>query len=167
MSFPAFPAIVRRTFVSAQMRPFSNSTLSALRERLSGRVGSESARLELKWMREELRMRQRAAASATSLHPLRWNDLDWEIGELEKMVDRRLRGEPLQYILGRYGMALPSGLVFGASTNCVGVTEDWLSLKQQRVAYITLPRVDLSLPSSFFDRGSHETDRTNGLYLHR
>jgi len=166
MSFPALPVIVRRTFVLAQTRAFSISTLGALRERLSGRMGSESARMELKWMREELRTRQCAAASATSLPPLKRNDLDWEIGELEKMVDRRLQGEPLQYILGGYGTALPSGLAFGASTDCVGVTEDWVSLKQQRVLYITLPRVGISLPSSFFDRG-HGTDRTNGLYLHR
>lgn len=111
MSFPALPAIVRRTFVPAQMRAFSDSTLSALRDRLSGRMGSESARLELKWMREELRTRQCAAGSATSLHSLKRDDLDWEIGELGKMVDRRLRGEPLQYILGRYGTALPWGHV--------------------------------------------------------
>ena len=61
-------------------------------------------------MREELRTRRSAAVSATSSPSLRQNDLEWEIGELGKMVDRRLQGEPLQYILGGYGAALPSGL---------------------------------------------------------
>ena len=113
-------------------------------------MGFESAGLELKWMREELRRRKSVAVSAASSSPLKRNGLEWEIGELGKMVDRRLQGEPLQYILGGYGTVLPPGLVFEASTNCVGVTGDWLSLKQQRVLCITLPRVDLSLPSSFF-----------------
>ena len=63
-------------------------------------MGSESAKLELKWMREELRTRKSAAVSATSSPSLKRNDLEWGIGELEEMVDRRLQGEPLQYILG-------------------------------------------------------------------
>ena len=168
MTFTALPMIARRTFVPAQTRPFSNSTLSALRERLSGHMGFELARLELKWMREELRRRKSATVSVTSLPSHKRNNLEWEIGELGKMVDRRLQGEPLQYILGGYyGTALPSGLVFEASTDCVGVTRDWLSLKQQRVLCITLPRVDLLLSSSFFDRGGHVTDRMNDLYLYR
>lgn len=150
MSFPGLPVILRGTFVPVRTRPFSNSTLSALKERLSGQIGSESASLELKWMREELRTRKSAAASVTS--SVKGDDLEREIGELKKMVDRRLRGEPLQYILGGYGMVFPLGLVVKASTNCVGATGDWLSLKQQRVLYMAVPRADLVSLPSFFDR---------------
>jgi hypothetical protein len=145
MPFPAFPVIVRRKFVPAQTRLFSDSTLGSLKERLGGHMGAESARLELKWMREELRTRKSAAVSATPSSSLKWNDVEWETGELGKMVDRRMQGEPLQYILGGYDTALPLGLVFEASTDCVGVTWDiWLSLKQPKVLYTTLPRVYLS-----------------------
>jgi len=67
-------------------------------------MGSESAKLELKWMREELRARRAPATSVTSSPSLGGlNALGWELGELKKMVKRRLEGEPLQYILGGYG----------------------------------------------------------------
>lgn len=95
-------------------------------------MGSESASLELKWMREELRMRESAVPSSPSF---RRNDVEREIEELEKMVERRLQGEPLQYILGECGTVIPPGLVFGASTNCVAVTGDWLSPKQQSLVH--------------------------------
>lgn len=66
-------------------------------------MGSESAELELKWMREELRARRAAVVSTTSLSSHKRDELEWELGELREMVDRRLNGEPLQYILGGYG----------------------------------------------------------------
>jgi methylase of polypeptide subunit release factors len=123
MSFPASPTITRRTFVLTRTRPFSNSALSALRKRLSGQMGSESASLELKWMREELRTRRSAVASSPSF---KGNDLKRETEELEKMVERRLLGEPLQYILGECGTVIPPGLIFGTSTDCIVVAGDWL-----------------------------------------
>lgn len=118
MSFPASPTITRRAFVLTRTRLFSNSALSVLRKQLSDQVGFESASLELKWMREELRTRKSAVASSPSF---KGNDLEWQTEELEKMVERRLQGEPLQYILGECGTVIPPGLVFGASTNCVVV----------------------------------------------
>lgn len=101
---PALGMIVRRRFGAlVWTRSFSNSSLGALLERLSGHMGSESAKLELKWMREELRTRRTAATSATSSPSPKKDESGWELGELRKMVDRRLQGEPLQYILGEYG----------------------------------------------------------------
>jgi len=96
MSSPVLSTLMRRILVPARTLSFSSSPLGVLRERLSGEIGSESAKLELKWMREELRTRRTVA-------PLKGNDLEWEVEELGKMVDRRLQGEPLQYILGGYG----------------------------------------------------------------
>lgn len=95
-------------------------------------MGPESASLELKWMREELRTRNSAVASSPSF---KGNDLERETEELGKMVERRLQGEPLQYILGECGTVIPPGHVFGTSTNCVVVAGDWLSLKQQSPVY--------------------------------
>jgi len=122
MSFWAFQTMMRRAPGPARGRPFSNSLSSALRERLSGQIGSESAELELEWMRQELRARRAAAALATPSRPRKRNDFEWEMGELKKMVDRRMKDEPLQYILGGYGS--------NSSPNCVGVTWDWLPLKR-------------------------------------
>jgi len=103
MSLRAFATMMRRTPGPARARPFSHSLSGALLERLRAQMGSESAELELKWMREELRAR-RAAAAPTTSSSSRWRkDLEWELGELRKMVDRRVKGEPLQYILGGYG----------------------------------------------------------------
>ncbi|KAF9653815.1 S-adenosyl-L-methionine-dependent methyltransferase [Thelephora ganbajun] len=51
-------------------------------------------------MREEVRARRAAATPVTSSPSRERHDLEWELGELRKMVDRRVRGEPLQYILG-------------------------------------------------------------------
>ena len=85
-------------------------------------MGSESAKLELKWMREELRARRTAAAPATSSPSRRREDLDWELEELRKMVDRRMKDEPLQYILGGYHSDSSPGLGFVVSPNCVGIT---------------------------------------------
>lgn len=133
MTFAALPMVVRRTLVPARTRSFSDSPLSVLRERLSGQMGSESAKLELKWMREELRTRRAVAASSTPLK--KRNDMEWEIGELGKMVDRRLQGEPLQYILGEYGTRFPPRRVLRVSTNCPG---NWLSLEQQSDLYMAL-----------------------------
>jgi len=128
MSLWASQTIMRQAPAPARARAFSNSLLSALRKRLNGQMGSESAELELKWMREELRARRAAVAPATS-SPARWReDLDWELGELRKMVDRRMKDEPLQYILGERCSSCSSGLVPVASPNCVGITRDWLSL---------------------------------------
>ena len=105
--------VMGRAFGPARMRSFSSlPSPGVLLERLSGQMGSESAKLELKWMREELGARRVAAASATSSTSLRKNERGCELGELGKMVDRRLRGEPLQYILGGYGSTFPPGLVF-------------------------------------------------------
>ena len=102
MPFPSLPMIMTRASRPARMRPCSNSSLSALWKLLSGQIGSESAKLELKWMREELRARRVAVASITSSSRKR-NELEWELVELRDMVDRRMKGEPLQYILGGYG----------------------------------------------------------------
>ncbi|KAI6032835.1 S-adenosyl-L-methionine-dependent methyltransferase [Pisolithus orientalis] len=63
------------------MRSPSGNVLSQLPKKLASLLGCESARLELKWMKESLR---------PSDHP----------STLQKMVERRLQGEPLQYILG-------------------------------------------------------------------
>ena len=82
-------------------------------------MGPESAELELKWMREELRARRAAVTPATSSPPRRRKDLEWELEELGKMVDRRMKDEPLQYILGGYGSNTSSGLVPVASFNRV------------------------------------------------
>lgn len=79
--------------------------LSALLQRLSGQFGSESAELEFRWMREEVRARKTAAA--ISSFSRKKDEMKWELGELENMVVRRLEGEPLQYILGEYGSTLP------------------------------------------------------------
>ena len=60
-------------------------------------------------MREEIRARRAVANnSAISSPPRERDDAGWEFGELEEMVGRRLKGEPLQYILGGYGSVLPS-----------------------------------------------------------
>jgi len=76
-------------------------------------MGPESAGLELRWMCEELRARRAPATSATSSPSLEGLDeLEWELGELRKMVERRLEGEPLQYILGGYGTTFPPGPAF-------------------------------------------------------
>jgi hypothetical protein len=131
MSFPALPTMTRRAFTPGRTRPLSDSPLSTLRERLSGQMKPESARLELKWMREEVRARRTAAASTTASPSRRRNELEWELGELRKMVERRLQGEPLQYILGGYGPTSLPGLAFETSPNCVDGTGDWLSLKRR------------------------------------
>lgn len=102
MTFAGLPIRVQRAFSLAQTRCFSSVPLSALLQRLSGRIGSESAKLELGWMREEIRVRGRAAPNASSI-----SHVEWEHRELEKMVDRRFEGEPLQYILGGYGSISP------------------------------------------------------------
>jgi len=102
MPFAAFPMRAQRTFSPARTRPFSSMPPSALLQRLSGQLGSESAKLELKWMREEIRARGAAANASAISSPSRKRDsVEWGLGELEKMVSRRLKGEPLQYILGR------------------------------------------------------------------
>ena len=111
MSLWAAQTLMRWTPGPARARPFSNSALSALRERLSGQMGSESAELELKWMREELRARRAAVAPETSSPSRGRDDLEWELGELRKMVHRRMKDEPLQYILGGYGSNFSLGLV--------------------------------------------------------
>ena len=103
MSFRAFPMVMRWASGPARTRPCSNSSLSALKERLGGWIGSESAELELKWMREELGARRAAAAPTNYSTSHKSNELEWDLGELGEMVDRRLNGEPLQYILGGYG----------------------------------------------------------------
>jgi len=129
MSFPAVPMITRRVLSPARTRPFTNSPLGALRKRLNDRMGSESAKLELKWMREEVRARKAAAASAISSPSHKKDELGWELGELRKMVERRMQGEPLQYILGGCCSIFPPEFVFETSFNWVGVAGDWLSLK--------------------------------------
>lgn len=124
MSFTAFSP--------ARARPFSNSQLSALWRRLSGEIGSESAKLELKWMREELRAR-RTAGVPTISSPPRANGLEWELGELSKMVDRRLKGEPLQYVLGGCSLNFMPGLGFETTQSVAAASSGiWSSLKQQR-----------------------------------
>ena len=102
MSFWAFATMMQRASGPARARSFSNSLMSVLQERLGGQMESESAELELKWMSEELRARRAAAAPVASSSSRRKKDLEWELGELRKMVDRRVQGEPLQYILGGY-----------------------------------------------------------------
>ena len=57
--------------------------LSQLVTTLSGLIGRDSARLELKWLKQA----SRSAKNNT--------------GPLSTMLRRRIRGEPLQYILGR------------------------------------------------------------------
>lgn len=104
MSFAALPMRAQRAFGLTRARPFSSLPLNAFLQRLSGEIGSESANLELKWMREEIRARRAAENASAISPPFHEKDyLKWELGELEKMVGRRLKGEPLQYILGRYG----------------------------------------------------------------
>ena len=105
MSLLALPMIMRRALGPARTRSFCDSPLNALRERLSVQMESESAELELKWMREELKMRRAADVAAPS--PKK-DELEWELGELRKMVERRIQGEPLQYILGEYGANFPA-----------------------------------------------------------
>lgn len=53
---------------------------------LAKSIGRESANEELKWMTQALQ-------PATS---------NGAVIQLEAMIQRRVRGEPLQYILGRY-----------------------------------------------------------------
>ena len=59
-------------------------------------------------MREEVRARK-ANTHTNSLPPCKVEGMEWdsELVELKKMVDRRLKGEPLQYILGGYGTNFP------------------------------------------------------------
>ena len=87
--------------MSLGTRSFSNVPLRALQQRLS-KSGFESVQPELKLMREEISVRR-----ASSDVPSERNEMEWELGELEKMVQRRLKGEPLQYILGGYPWAFP------------------------------------------------------------
>ena len=59
-------------------------------------------------MRKEIRAHRAVANnSAISLPPRESDDAGWEFGELEEMVGRRLKGEPLRCILGGYGSVLP------------------------------------------------------------
>jgi hypothetical protein len=100
MSFPALVMMMtRREFGPARTRFLSSLPSNPLLERLSGQMGPESAELELKWMREEVRAR----GATTSSPSHKRDELGWELGELRKMVERRMEGEPLQYILGGYG----------------------------------------------------------------
>lgn len=108
MSFAALQMRAQRGSGLAWTRPLSSVPLSASLQRLSGRFGSESAKLELKWMREEIRARRTADnAFVIRSSSCKRDNVEWELGELEKMVERRLGGEPLQYILGEYGSILP------------------------------------------------------------
>ncbi|KAH9892552.1 S-adenosyl-L-methionine-dependent methyltransferase [Cubamyces lactineus] len=64
----------------------ATSTAASLLARLSRAIGHESAQHELRWMRQALRSPpSRIPPSAQTV---------------EDMVERRIRGEPLQYILG-------------------------------------------------------------------
>lgn len=65
--------------------------ISQLVTTLSGLIGRDSARLELKWLTQ-------ASRSA---------------GPLSTMLWRRIRGEPLQYILGRAATASHCFPTFG------------------------------------------------------
>lgn len=103
MLFAVLPTRAQRVLNPVRERPFSSMPLSALWERLGGKLGPESAKLELRWMREEIRARGAPASASATSSTSRKNDTKWELGELKKMVDRRLNGEPLQYILGEYG----------------------------------------------------------------
>ena len=120
-----------RAFIPGRTRPFSNTSLSALLERLSGEIGSESATMELRWMQEELRAR-RAVDGASATPSSSNNGGGAELGELREMVDRRVKGEPLQYILGEYGSTLPKASRFETSPSHEGVGVGWLLLKQQK-----------------------------------
>lgn len=59
-------------------------TVGQLFTALQRTLGSQAAALELKWMRETLEDSSQVPSGAT----------------LEDMLTRRVRGEPLQYILG-------------------------------------------------------------------
>lgn len=59
---------------------------------LEAAIGRESARLEFKWMTQAL-------SSAPPPHPMTRHA---PIPDLPTMVARRVRGEPLQYILGAW-----------------------------------------------------------------
>ena len=103
MPFAALSMRVQRALNPPSTRPCFNSPLSPLFRQLSGQIGSESAKLELKWMREEIKARRTPAnASRASLPSRKRDGMEPELAELEEMVGRRLKGEPLQYILGGY-----------------------------------------------------------------
>ena len=60
-------------------------------------------------MRKETRAHRAVANnSAISLPPRESDDAGWEFGELEEMVGRCLKGEPLRYILSGQGSVLLS-----------------------------------------------------------
>lgn len=117
MTWPDLPMRMQRAFGRTLTQRSSNTPLSALLERLSGQMGSESATLELKWMREEVRTRRSVASVSAITSPFRKrDDMEWEVGELAKMVNRRLKGEPLQYILGEFGSISPEIVLGGPGT---------------------------------------------------
>jgi hypothetical protein len=76
---------MQRAFGRTLTQPFSNAPLSALLERLSGQMGSESATLELKWMREELRTQRSVASVSAITSPSRkQDDMEWEVRRVEE-----------------------------------------------------------------------------------
>jgi methylase of polypeptide subunit release factors len=64
---------------------------------LASAIGQESAQIELRWMKQALspRLAEKSAPGTLLSRP-----------SLAKMVERRVKGEPLQYILGETGPVL-------------------------------------------------------------
>lgn len=60
---------------------------------LGSRIGSDNARLEVKWLMQAIH----SAAEGAKMYPF---------PSLSSMLSRRIRGEPLQYILGTYDAPL-------------------------------------------------------------
>lgn len=82
-------------------------------------------------MQEELRARR--AVDGVPAAPSPSNEggsADWELGELGKMVGRRVKGEPLQYILGECGSTLPKASLFETWPSHEAAGVGWLLLKR-------------------------------------
>lgn len=85
---PRVASVFARTVGAQRTSAQTPRQKSGLLEKLSRALGPECARQELRWMRESLDDRDKPC-------------IDREQHEaMADMVDRRLKGEPLQYILG-------------------------------------------------------------------
>ena len=105
-------------------------------------------------MREEISARRTSSDASTSPSFSRErNDVGWELGELDKMVRRRLKGEPLQYILGGYRSTFPRRNLAQLHKGCSGPV----------VPETGKTCVKLSLPSLLLDRGGLITDLKHGF----
>ena len=114
-----FPSVFTRTrALPPPPRPSHNPRVlvrklhnldSDLLEQLSSVLGLEQARQELRWMRESLNDHSGSSHSSTNVAPSPFRharrdqprvDQAYFRDAIANMIHRRLKGEPLQYILG-------------------------------------------------------------------